>query len=145
MQNAQRLMFTLLTIGSAMIAAAHAATPTTSPAAAPATAPATAPVTRPAPRLGIMLMDLRHYADAERQIAAFGGTLIVNAVAPGSRAERMGFRVADVVKRVNGNDVATVADVIAAVQAAVQAAQALEIEVLRDGVQLLLRETPANR
>jgi hypothetical protein len=99
------------------------------PAATPTTAPATAPATQPTRRLGILLIDLNDYDHAEEQIRAFGGHLVVNKVDAGTRAADMGLRVGDVIQRVNGKDMATVFDVLSAVQAA----ESLKIEILRDG------------
>src|SRR4051812_18670080 len=88
-----------------------------SPLAAPErpdASPGAAPTTRPAARLGIVLMDLNHYDNGPADAREFGGNLVINGVNAGSRAEKMGFRVGDVIKRINGKDVATVQDVLRA-------------------------------
>ena len=106
----------------------------------PSTMPTTAPATRPAKRLGIMLMDENHYEGGQEAIRAFGGNLVVNVVAAGSRAEKMGLKVGDAIKRINGKDMSTAADVVSAVRDA----DLLKIEVIREQKSLSVEEKAAN-
>ena len=129
MQNIHRLLLIAL-LSSTMIARVGAEPPTS--------APATSQPAQPPPRLGIVLMDANHYADAANRIRGFGGNLIVNFVKRGSRAEKMGLRQADVIKRINGKDMSTVDDVLDAVKTG----QALKIEILRKRKPLVVSEIP---
>lgn len=103
------------------------------PSTSPSTRPTTKPTTRPAAtqpagrRLGILVVDL-NTQHQEDQIPDFGGNLIVNEVKPGSRAERLGLRVGDAIKWINGEEMKTGRDVIDAVQSS----DKLKIEVIRD-------------
>ena len=102
----------------------------------PSTRPTTAPATQPARRLGIMLMDENHYEGGEKQIREFGGNLVVNVVTAGSRAEKMGLKIGDAIKRINGKDMGTVPDVASAVRDA----DLLKIEVIRAHKSITIEE-----
>src|SRR5207245_846812 len=82
------------------------------------TAPTTQAATQPLRRqpLGIYLMDANRYPHLRTHVAELGGNLFVNKVLPGSRAERMGMRQADVIKGVNGKPMHLTDDIIKAVQ-----------------------------
>jgi S1-C subfamily serine protease len=108
------------------------------PATQPATAPATQPVPRPPLKLGALLMDVSQQADGARQVRNFGGNLVINGVMAKSRGQEMGLRRRDVIKRINGQEMKTVQDVIDAVQTG----KLLEIEILRDKEPMTLRERP---
>jgi S1-C subfamily serine protease len=74
-------------------------------------------------------MDVSMHDDGQQQIRALGGNLIVNEVMPGSRAERLGLLPGDAIKRIDGQPVATVEDVMAAVRRG----GLLKVEVVRYG------------
>ena len=86
-------------------------------------------------------MDLNHYQDAKEQIRAFGGHLVVNNVNPGTRAKAMGLRSGDAIKRINGKDMNTVSDVLAAVQKS----ESLKIEIIREQNSVTLDECSGNK
>src|SRR5689334_20213501 len=73
----------------------------------PSTTPTTVSTTRPTKRLGIRLTDESHYERGQEVIRALGGNLIVNDVFPGSRAEKMGLKRLDAIKRINDKDMST--------------------------------------
>jgi hypothetical protein len=93
-------------------------------------APAPGPAPAPAPRGG----------QARLGIAVGGGqnTAIVDAVMPGSAAERAGLRVGDQIVQVAGSPVAS-ADAVVQVIAGHRAGDSVSISVLRDGQRLELR------
>lgn len=107
----------------------------------PSTMPTTTPATRPARQLGIMLVDENRNGGGQEAIQMFGGNLVVNAVKPGSRADTMGLKEGDAIKRINDKDMNTVQDV----QAVVRDAERLKIEVIREQVPLTLEETSGNQ
>jgi S1-C subfamily serine protease len=128
-----RSLLVVGTIGVLLGAAAPRASerPSTSPTSRPSTKPTTraaAATTRPAAgrRLGIRVVDLAK--DGPAQIPSFGGNLIVNEVSPGSRAERLGLRMGDAIKWINGKEMTTAEDVVDAVQRS----EKLKIEVIRN-------------
>jgi S1-C subfamily serine protease len=86
--------------------------------------------------LGIYLVDENHMDDGAGLIRELGGNLVVNHVISGSRAERMGLKLADVIKRINGKDMSTADDVLAEVRNS----ETVEIEIIRDGKNLTLGE-----
>jgi len=83
-----------------------------------------------------MLMDENHYEGGEKQIREFGGNLVVNVVTAGSRAEKMGLKIGDAIKRINGKDMGTVPDVASAVRDA----DLLKIEVIRAHKSITIEE-----
>src|SRR4051794_10072443 len=119
-ENAMRKLATILTI--CVVSAC-----TTLIAQTPSTMPTTAPATQPAKRLGIRLMDENLYEGGQGAIRSFGGNLVVNDVLPGSRAEKMGLKVGDAIKRINDKEMSTTDDVLSAVRDA----DLLKIDVIR--------------
>src|SRR4051794_20917630 len=85
----------------------------------PATRPATAPATQPAARgrFGMVVDDLSHRPNGEAMVKQFGGNLVVSGVTKGSRAERTGVRVGDVITHIDGKEVHTYQDLIDASRA----------------------------
>ncbi|MDB5320157.1 MAG: hypothetical protein JWN40_1788 [Phycisphaerales bacterium] len=110
------------------------------PSTRPTTAPAATQPAKPAKRLGILLMDENHYEGGQTAILEFGGNLVVNVVTAGSRAEKMGLKPGDAIKRINGQAMGTVPDVASAVRDA----ELLKIEVIREKKWLVVEEKAAN-
>ena len=123
------------------ITIATVAAPATQPATGPAAATQPANAASPRRVLGIVVEDLntRQGPGNAALIDQLGGNLVVNAVRAKSRAEELGLKQRDVIKRVNGQDVTTVKEIIDAVQKG----KLLEIEILRDKRPLTLREQPS--
>jgi len=109
--------------------------------AAPApTQPATGPATQPAPkaRFGMVVDDLNHHPNGAGAAKALGGNLYVNGILKGSRAERTGLRLRDVLLRIDGKEVHTIQDVLDAVHT-----PGLKVfDILRDQQPMTLKEPP---
>jgi len=134
----------LATMAACLVAGITVDTAVAAPATQPASA--TAPATQPAPpprpakaKLGIAVSDLRNDPNQKGLIEEFGGHLIVQAALPRSRAERMGLKSGDVIRRINGKEVDTVRDVQDAVR---ETDKLFEIEILRKKEPMTLREQP---
>ncbi len=106
------------------------------PATEPTTAPTTVPTTQPIRRLGIRVEDLSEGPDGEDQVWLFGGNLRIRIVIEGSRAEQMGILRGDIIKRINGKEVKTTADVAGEIRAS----DRVTLDVLRKGKPLQISE-----
>jgi len=104
------------------------------------TDPTTTPATQPDnhKKLGIYVIDENNYANGKAAIQFFGGNLVVNAVLPNSRAQRMGMQIGDAIKRINGQDMHTPADIIAQAQSG----DLLDIDIIRNHNPMTLNESP---
>jgi S1-C subfamily serine protease len=89
--------------------------------------PATQPTTQKArPLLGIFLQEANN-------------DVTITKVGMGSRADHMGLRAGDIIKRVNGNEIKHPEDV----RHEVDKRKLVEIEILRDGQTMKIKEHPA--
>lgn len=104
----------------------------------PSTEPSTQPTDTPPPRdLGVKIVDLSYQQDGNEQMQEFGGNLIINEIAKGSLAEKMGLKVYDCIIRVDSVYVVGVGDV----QQMVQQPGLVRVQVLRNKQPITFRET----
>ena len=111
-----------------------AQSPEAQPTTAPTTEPATQPTSRPFRRLGVRVQDLSQRPDGEDQVGIFGGNLWVDHTIEGSRAEQLGLRRGDIIKRINGVEVNNVPDMLTAIRAA----DTVTVDIIRNGKPLKL-------
>jgi S1-C subfamily serine protease len=105
-------------------------------AAPAATQPATQPATKA--RFGMVVDDLNHHPNGAGAAKALGGNLYVNGILKGSRAERTGLRLRDVLLRIDGKEVHAIQDVLDAVHTP----GLKDFDILRDKQPITLKEPP---
>jgi hypothetical protein len=113
-----------------MLLADVAARSNDQPATAPSAAPTTAPTSRPW-ILGIYVEDANDVEGMKDHVGAMGGNLFINWVVPGSRAEKMGLKELDVIRRVNGKEMRLPEQVLEEVHVSAK----VTIDIIRNGDQ----------